>query len=412
MIDFCRRIDNSDIIYNIKTINIKKELYLNPDIGSQHTRVTVNQPIKQVLITGATGFLGIHLLNELIQQTDATIYCLVRSQSLQGAINRLQNTLKQYSLPTEQIEKRIIPILGDLSQKRLGLTSNDYDFLTKEIDVIYHNGAEVNFLAPYEKLKASNVNSTKELLLMASINKLKPIHYVSSVSVFDSHELFGKIATEESNPVHVDTLYMGYSQSKWVSEKLLEQAHLRGIPIKIYRPGRIAGNSKINKWNMNDLFCTLIQWCIDLKLAPLIDVSMDLVPVDYLSHAIVWLSLSDKNTYFHMINPDHTNWNQVVGHLKKNELSMDVVPYVDWLKQVRKHPKRSESFSGIISFLESIPNLEKRYSTENNIIINHDKMTNYYSQYPLSSTEELIESFVNQLKSTSGKKNELKMEFA
>ena len=105
----------------------------------------------------------------------------------------------------------------------------------------------MHWVYPYQKLKAANVDSTKELLRLATLDKLIPVHFVSSTSVFDSDHY---INNGETKVTENDTLEggkgltVGYGQSKWVSEKILLEARSRGIPITITRPGYVVGHSR------------------------------------------------------------------------------------------------------------------------------------------------------------------------
>ena len=138
---------------------------------------------ENIFITGATGFLGAYLLQGLLKNSTANIYCHVRASDRNAAKIRLKNNMDLYQLWNDEYVDRIIPVLGDLTQKNLGISSDLLEEIARKIDVIYHNGAIVNFAYPYQALKAANVYSTREILHLASREKIKPVHFVSSVSV-------------------------------------------------------------------------------------------------------------------------------------------------------------------------------------------------------------------------------------
>ncbi|MCB0583687.1 MAG: SDR family oxidoreductase, partial [Phaeodactylibacter sp.] len=98
---------------------------------------------------GATGFLGAYLLRELLQQTRARIYCLVRAADEQQAFERIRANLEQYGMFREENAGRIQALAGDISQPLLGLAPDQYDALADTIGAIYHNAAQVNFIFPY-----------------------------------------------------------------------------------------------------------------------------------------------------------------------------------------------------------------------------------------------------------------------
>lgn len=78
---------------------------------------------------------------------------------------------------------RIVPVLGDLGQPRLGLSEANWTALSTQIDAIVHNGAYVHWLLPYAKLRPSNVEATVEVLRFACTGRVKLVHYVSTTSV-------------------------------------------------------------------------------------------------------------------------------------------------------------------------------------------------------------------------------------
>ncbi len=146
--------------------------------------------VKSVFLTGATGFLGVFLLKELLQQTRMNIYCLVRSSTPAQAFEKIERSLDAYSLWDSDYAPRIYPVCGDLSRPRLGMQTSQWQQLAGEIDAIYHNGALVNFVYPYSTLKPANVSGTQEVLLLACTAKVKPVHYISTVSVFENDSNF------------------------------------------------------------------------------------------------------------------------------------------------------------------------------------------------------------------------------
>lgn len=244
-----------------------------------------------VLLTGATGFLGAFLLRELLQETNAKIYCLVRGNCPQEAAARLRQVFDRYELHSIAENPRIISLQGDLSQPLLGISPDHFEKLSWEIDAIYHNGAAVNFTASYEALKPSNVLGTQEVLRLACLGKSKAVHYVSTVSVFGEHSPSQPSGfTEEDFPPGNEKLTDGYAQSKWVAEQLVRVAAERGLPVTVYRPSTIIGDSHSGVWNTGDFLCRMIKGCIELGSAPELDESLDLVSVDYVSKAIVFLS--------------------------------------------------------------------------------------------------------------------------
>ncbi|ACK73815.1 amino acid adenylation domain protein (plasmid) [Gloeothece citriformis PCC 7424] len=286
-----------------------------------------------ILLTGATGFLGAFLLADLLQQTQGKIYCLVRSHSSDAGLQKIKNSLKSYLLWQEDFSDRIIPLNGDLSKPLLGFSQEEFEHLANHIDVIYHNGAWVHHFYPYSVLKSTNVLGTEEILRLASLVKIKPVHFISTISVFGGNHSSGvKIIREQDS---LDNTYIptsGYVQSKWVAEQLVSLAGDRGLPVCIYRPGRISGHSQTGISNPNDFVYRLILGCLELKKAPSFDMSLDLVPVDYVSQGIVYLSRQENSIgkAFHLLNPYPFSSSQLIDWLQTKNYFINRVSDEEW----------------------------------------------------------------------------------
>ncbi|MEG5139394.1 MULTISPECIES: non-ribosomal peptide synthetase family protein [unclassified Microcoleus] len=298
------------------SFDINAEVVLDPAIRPATPLSEPKTKPACILLTGATGFLGAFLLRDLLQQTQAEIYCLVRSADAESAKKRIQSSLESYLIWDESSSDRIIPIAGDLSQPLFGLSEERFRVLASKIDVIYHNGAFVKFTYPYSVLKPANVLGTQEVLRLAGQSKLKPVHLISTISVFSAMGESGiKLVREEDALTPGESLKGAYTQTKWVAEKLVEVARDRGIPVSIYRPGRISGDSQTGACNPSDLLYSLIAGCVQLGCAPDDDKVMNVAPVDYVSRAIVHLSIQKEllGKTFHLVNTQSFQMSELLG---------------------------------------------------------------------------------------------------
>lgn len=195
-----------------------------------------------ILLTGGTGFLGPFLLTSLLQQTSARLHVLVRAQTQAKADQRLRAHLSA-AAPRglefwDVFDARVVALAGDLEKPAFGLSDLRWRRLAREIDAIYHNGALVNYLLTYERMRATNVLGTKQVLRLASETRQKVLNFVSTTFIFGwattdvLHE-----SDDNSEMAHLD---FGYSQSKWVAEQLVIAARSRGLPARIFRPALIA----------------------------------------------------------------------------------------------------------------------------------------------------------------------------
>jgi thioester reductase-like protein len=307
----------------------------------------LTQPIVEpscIFLTGATGFVGAFLLYELLQQTSAEVYCLVRAHSSEFARDKLRNCLNSYLLWEESFTSRIIPVVGDLSQALLGLSQEQFDQFANKIEAIYHNGAWVHHASPYSVLKATNVLGTQEVLRLACQIKAKPIHFISASSVFSGVGYSGvRVVREQDNIDTGQVPFGGYNQSKWVAEKLVNAAGDRGLPVCIYRLGRISGHSKTGVFNVNDFLYRLIIGCIQLGSIPNGEMMQDIIPVDYASKAIVHLSRQQASwgKAFHLVHPHPVSTNLFFEKLRSLGYLIQQLPYEQWHTQLLNIAERS-----------------------------------------------------------------------
>jgi thioester reductase-like protein len=287
----------------------------------------------RVLLTGATGFLGAYLLRELLQRTSAEVHCLVRARSAEEGNQRIAGNLRQYDLDIGEDARRVVPVCGDLEQPQLGLSPQEFDRLAASIDAVYHNGANVNFVYPYQLLRAANVGGTVEVLRLAARTRLKPVHFVSTVSVFDAPECAAAGTIDEDQPLPaVRGLRGGYAQSKCIAEKLVRTAGRRGIPVAVYRPGRVTADSETGAESLADYTTLLLRLCIEMKSAPASEDEVDMTPVDYVAQAVVGLAQRPESVgrTFHLVNPRLARVRDVYRAIRDCGYDLQEVPLDAW----------------------------------------------------------------------------------
>lgn len=224
-------------------LEARRDAALDPEIRPVTAAAYQTAP-KGIFLTGATGLLGAHLLHDLYSRTRARIYCLVRASDDETARTRLDQQLAGY-FADFRADDRITALAGDLTRPRFGLSVEDFTRLSADIDAIYHCGAQVNHLAPYESLRASNVLGLIEILKLACADTPKQVHAISSLVAAVEQDEEGYRLDEDwlmGDPPEFLKGY-GYAQTKWAAERLLAQAQERGLQARIYRPGFIGGRS-------------------------------------------------------------------------------------------------------------------------------------------------------------------------
>ncbi|MGE5660397.1 MAG: thioester reductase domain-containing protein, partial [Actinomycetota bacterium] len=319
-------------------LDLNAEAVLDPTIRPETVFTWPITEPSAIFLTGATGFLGTFLLEELLNQTQADIYCLVRADNAYLAKYKLQSCLEFYELWQESFTDRIIPLVGELSQPLFGLALEQFQALAERIDIIYHNGAFVNFVYPYSALKPANVLGTQEILRLASQSKIKPVHFVSTINAVSPAKGEGVKIVRENDRINPDeVMASGYVESKWVAEQLINIARERGIPTTIYRPGRIVWHSETGVGNTSDNTFRMLKGCIQMGSVPETDGMVNLIPVDFISQAIVHLSRQKDSLgkAFHLTNPHPAPFKDVVNWVRNFGYPLREIADEQWREELR-----------------------------------------------------------------------------
>lgn len=301
-----------------------------------------------ILLTGASGFLGAHLLAELLERCDAPIDCLVRGADANAARQRLEAHLRAQGVGRPELAGRVRVLAGDLAQPRLGLTRDEHDALAERVELVVHAGAEIHFLNRYAALAPVNVGGTRALIELAARGRPKALHFVSSLAVhFGRSDLATATVHEHERPT-IEGLRGGYAQSKWVAEALLRTAAERGLATAVHRTARISGHSRtgaISNWQ--DLLLRLIRACVVLGARPRLDLHFALLPVDYVSRVIVRLAEQGQTIgrSYNISHPRPIAWDELIDMVGEHGYPMRTLPYDAWREALRQaglgpHPER------------------------------------------------------------------------
>ncbi len=236
---------------------------------------------RRILLTGATGFLGSHLLLDLLRHSDAHVACLVRAEDDEAALTRLGEALASFRLPwSAEVRRRVTVLAGDIRRPRLGLSDEHWDALAVELDAIVNVAAAVDFLRGYSSLRQSNVIGPLTLAELATTGRTKPLHHISSIAVFNE---LGIESMGEDDPVaHIDKLVAGYDKTKWAAEAALRRAREHGLPVTFLRPGGIGGHTATGAHNPHDLSSAFSGAFTRFRTAPAFRY-LNVAPVDWVS---------------------------------------------------------------------------------------------------------------------------------
>ena len=245
-------------------------------------------------VTGATGFIGRHLVEELLKR-DGTVYALVREGS-RGRLDALGERLGAGD--------RLVPVPGDLSKERLGIDGFD-----EKIDHFFHLAAIYDMESDEESMRRANVEGTRHVIEFANSIDVGRFHHTSSIAVAGKYKgLFREDMFDEGQ-----RLPHAYHASKFESEKLVRE-HVKA-PLRVYRPGIVIGHSETGEMDKIDgpyYFFKLLQklrhalpeW---FPLAGPEGKKANIVPVDFVARAMDHIAhMDDADLYgntFHLVDP-------------------------------------------------------------------------------------------------------------
>ncbi|MEW4071829.1 non-ribosomal peptide synthetase [Bacillus thuringiensis] len=291
-----------------------------------------------VLLTGVTGFLGAHILEQLLTLPHTRIYCLARSQHGESVEQRVMEKMKFYFDETtlEQMKHRVQVIEGDLREKHVGLTAEMKRTLLRHIDAIIHCGGDVRHYGDRDHFQKVNVESTRYLLQISKKAGAR-FHYISTVSIAghrpDDSAPFVFSEQDFDRGQQVENVYV---ESKFLAEKLVREAIAEGVSATVYRVGNLVGRTQDGKFQQNiggNAFYRLIKALFLLQKAPDLSTYIDLVPIDFGSKAIVGLACMEqsKGETFHICNSIQLEWNQFISHLQQTGYLINMVKGTEFM---------------------------------------------------------------------------------
>ncbi|MFI9402431.1 thioester reductase domain-containing protein [Nocardia sp. NPDC052316] len=288
---------------------------------------------RRILLTGVTGFLGSHLLLDLLRHSEAHVVCLIRADDDAAAAERLAHALRRFALPwSREVLRRVTPLAGDLRRPRLGLADEQWETLAAEVDSIVNAAAAVDFLRGYPSLRRTNVLGPLTLAELACTDRPKPLHHISSLAVFNGAD--AATLSEDEPTANVAALPIGYDRSKWAAEAVLRRAGEHGLVVTILRPGGIGSHPETGAHNPRDLNSGITAALMRFRTVPGFRY-LNAAPVDWVSRvaaAIVGTPSAWGHTY-HLTGPP-TSLEQVVAETTLGGLGIRVQHWEQWCTDV------------------------------------------------------------------------------
>lgn len=352
-------IDKSDTLSKETAFELSSEFMHgdNENISNKDENVLGN-----VFLTGANGFIGVHVLNELLTTTDSKIYCLVRGANVEFSKQRLYSSFEFYF--NKNLEKdyknRVVVIHGDIALPKLGLSDEDSLLLKENVSTVIHTAAIVKHYGNFNEFKQININGTKSIADFAYKNDFRFIH-ISSISVSGNYLLKESLKNVDFSE---NNLYIGqhysenvYVNSKFESENIVYDYMKKGLRGKVLRVGILSGRTYDGIFQKNiaaNAFYGRIKSFVTIGAISkdLLAQKIEFTPVDECAKAIVLLSKTSEldNRIFHLYNHNLVPLKTVIEALVEQGLSIQTLNEETFKKRILDFSKSlNDNVSAIVN---------------------------------------------------------------
>jgi len=313
-------------------------------------------PYRTIFLTGGNGYTGAYLIRELLERSSARLFVLVRANDEAHARRRIRAAMERFGVWRDDAVDRVTPVTGDLARPYFGVDRPTYERLARDAEAIVHNGALSSYAMSYRTLKPVNVLGTQEVLRLACRDRIKAVHYVSSLGVSPTGSASHWPELEVTERERVTG---GYVQTKWVGDSMILQAGRRGVPVCVYRPGLITGAQDTGACETDTFINAMTKGCVQLGAAPtsFADVPLQILPVDFCAAAIAHIVFGREGPgkVFNMPGARSMMFWELLDHLAAYGYRLRPLPFPEWYRELTAAVERGEEneLARFISILES-----------------------------------------------------------
>lgn len=364
------RVDASKIgrnfVFDFPTINqMADEILRIQTGGAQQQKVSVeermaamidrystfepHQPVenatlgKHVVVTGATGSLGAHVVAKLASQRSVSkIYCLVRASNEQVAANRVRQSLRErcvYHNLSLAARSKIVAMPSTFGEASLGLQPEQYATLASNLTHVLHFAWSVNFNKGLESFEADCVAGARNLInLCLKAQRPKPASFNFCSSVSTTVRTPGDEVLETLPESLKYAQGMGYAQSKLVTENICDRAAKQtGIEARVLRVGQIIGDTRHGVWNDTEAIPMIFQTAKTVGALPTLDENPSWLPVDLVASTCLEIACSCANSgVFNVVNHNFFHWTRdLLPLIRRAGLEFEAVSQREWVQRLR-----------------------------------------------------------------------------
>ncbi|KAI0114740.1 hypothetical protein F4814DRAFT_459633 [Daldinia grandis] len=312
---------------------------------------------KTVLITGATGSLGSHLIAQLAELADVTrVVCLNRRRGTNPEERQKQALIKKGISLSDRAISKLSVFETDMSKPNLDLPIEDYEDMVNSVTHIVHNAWLMNAKSPLRNFETqfqilkNLLNLSREISVRRVLGTKVTFQFISSIATVGHRPIWsGEPMVPEERMTIESVLPTGYGDAKYICELMLDETlhkHPDRFRAMVVRPGQIAGSSISGYWNTVEHLSFLIKSSQTLKALPDFDGLLSWTPVDEVASTLADLVLlpEDKTHYpiYHVENPVRQPWKEMTPILADalNIPLQNIIPFGEWVQRVREHPRQ------------------------------------------------------------------------
>ena len=357
-------VDNSEAFENPQSENEFSSYNYNriQSVISGNVEENVNQVTKEeigdIMITGATGFLGIHVLKAYLDNYDGKVYCLVRKGKYESMEKRMMHMLMYYfDNPCQELfGERIICVDGDITSKEQVEKFADYKFNT-----IINCAACVKHFAAGDVLEKINVHGVENLIEFCK-NSGRRLIQISTVSVAgegsDGVPPMSRVFNEND-------LYIGqnitneYIRTKFLAERAVLEAVSSGLDGKVIRVGNLMSRNSDGEFQINFITNGFLRSLRGYEAVGKFPIGAmhevtEFSPIDSTALAVLKLVQTDRRfTVFHACNSHHIYMADLIYAMRSHGFDIDIVSDEEFeaaVKEFAKNSDDSDVVSGLIAY--------------------------------------------------------------
>jgi len=415
-IEFVSKAHNEGVYFNLQNVfdyptvkelweciesGDKQEIsFADVDFTAVNTILEKNKPeyitapkeseVGNILLAGATGYLGIHILADFLEHDTGTAYCLVRGKDQEDSAARLNKLLDFYFDGKYVDSERIQVICADLQKDSFGLDENTYAMLLGAVDTVINTAASVKHYGSYKYFYEANVETTKRLIDFCKAANAKLIHTSTlSVSGNSFGDQFDGFISEDEKHLYESSLYIGqplenvYARSKFEAEKEVLDAMAEGLPANIMRMGNLTNRLSDGVFQKNyesNAFLQRVKGVLELGMFPdyLMDLYAEFTPIDEAASAIMTITrhFSTEQTVFHINSIKVVYFDKLFHIFNDLGFKVDIVDGAIFTEALRKTAEQTGKAHIFETFINDMDENDQ-LSYDSNIRIENDFTVQY-----------------------------------